>query len=191
MSTEPEPDELEQEETELEVPAAAAAGGDFFEDAGPDFDPDAVPEPEAEHEGAEDEEIGWTADGVANFFREVQAPAFNSLVNPLLGVTETDWEHREKRLQQVAPAIAREWNRIPHIKAMAAHSDRAVIASYFLLEYFPPRVFDVMEERKQRRELARQEAEAEPQVQVRQQPAPEHDMARPARPTNLPPRRRP
>lgn len=165
-------------------PAAATGPTDFFQDAGPAFDPDAIPEPtDPEPEG---EDIGWTPDGVASFLRDVQAPAFNSLLNPLLGVSETDWSHREKRLQQVAPAIAREWNRIPHIRALAGQTDRAIILSYFLLEYFPPRAFDVIEERKQRRaEAIAAQQEAEPQGAPVVERQVEH-----ARPTNLPPRRR-
>lgn len=191
MPTEnPEPDELEQDHEPELTPAPAA--GEFFENPGPEWNPDAVPEPEPERD-LDPENIGWTPDGVANVLRDVQAPAFNALLNPLLGVTETDWSHREKRLQQVAPAIAREWNRIPHMKAMAGQTDRAVILSYFLLEYFPPRVFDVMEERKQRRAQETEERERdldEGQVQVEVRPAPERPAEQPARPTGLPPRRR-
>lgn len=145
-----------------------------------------MPCPKLEPSPEPGEEVGWTPDGVASFLRDVQAPAFNSLLNPLLGVSETDWSHREKRLQQVAPAIAREWNRIPHIKALAGHTDRAVIASYFLLEYFPPRAFDVIEERKQRREEEAEAQELDPRVE--RAPAPERPAERGPQ-TGLPPRR--
>ena len=180
------PEDLEPDEAP-NVPEQQPGIDGFFEDAGPVFDPDNPPEFAEEAPERSDDEIGWTADGVASFLRDVQAPAFNAMLNPLLGVSETDWAHREKRLAQISPAIAREWNRIPHIKALAGHTDRAVILSYFLLEYFPPRAFDVVEERRQRR--AQAAAEAEELGPIVERGAPERPVDH-GRPTGLPPRRR-
>lgn len=134
-------------------PPAADTPSEFWSDAGPAFNPESSPDaPEPEQLLDETEDVGWTPDGVRDFLAGVQAPAFNALLNPLLGVEDVDWAHREARLQQVAPAIAREWNRIPEVRALAGHTDRGLILSYLLLEYLGPRAFQVVKERKERAE---------------------------------------
>jgi hypothetical protein len=142
-----------------ENPALPSGGGssEFWEDSGPSFDPEASPDaPEPEQLTEDGQEVGWTPEGVATFLRELQAPAFNSLLNPLLGVSEVDWDHRESRLRAVAPSIAREWNKIPQIRQLAGATDRGIILNYMLVEYLGPRSFAVIGERK---ELARLRAE--------------------------------
>ncbi len=133
----------------------------FWQDTGPEFSPESSPDaPELEAVGEDGQELGWTPESVTEFLRGIQAPAFNSMLNPLLGVQEVDWTHREKRLAQVAPAIAREWNKIPEVKALAGHTDRGLILAYLLLEYLGPRAFQVVQERRERAEQAEQEAAA-------------------------------
>jgi hypothetical protein len=125
-------------------------GGEFWEDAGPQFNPESSPETPEPDVPTPEEDLGWTPEGVSLFLSEIQAPAFNAMLNPLLGVQDVDWTHRERRLAAVAPAIAREWNKIPAVRALAGHTDRGIILSYLLLEYLGPRAFEVVQERKAR-----------------------------------------
>lgn len=172
-------------------PLNSSGDGEFWEDAGPDFTPESAPEAPDPDGPVAGEDIGWTPEGVAEFLRSIQAPAFNAMLNPLLGVEEVDWTHREARLEQVAPAIAREWNKIPHVKALAGQTDRGIILSYLLLEYFGPRAFEIVQERRARADEEEQEfVEHEDPMQGR--PAGPVDIPNDAGPrvTGLPVRRR-
>jgi hypothetical protein len=167
--------------------------GEFWQDAGPEFNPETAPEsPEPEQLTPEGDPLGWTPDGVVEFMEGIQAPAFNALVNPLLGVEDVDWTHRHARLQVVAPAIAREWNKVPMLRSVAGHTDRGLILSYLLLEYLGPRAFEVVAERKERAAAAAEEAEVFEATGVRVVPDPVDDDTNDAGPrvTGLPPRRR-
>lgn len=134
-----------------------AAGDQMWEDAGPEFNAESAPEAPEPDAPLAGEDIGWTPEGVIGFLEGIQAPAFNAMLNPLLGVELVDWSHRRSRLEAVAPAIAREWNRIPEVKALAGHTDRGIILSYLLLEYLGPRAFEVVQERKARAQEEEQE----------------------------------
>lgn len=166
---------------------------EFWEDAGPDFTPESAPEAPEPDAPIAGEDLGWTPEGVIGFLSEIQAPAFNAMLNPVLGVETVDWSHRQRRLEAVAPAIAREWNKIPEIKALAGHTDRGIILSYVLLEYLGPRAFQVVQERKARAEAEQEYLEHEDPSQPFQAPAPAAaDMPNDAGPrvTGLPVRRR-
>lgn len=162
----------ENEGPVVPTPAAPAEGSQegFWSDTGPGFDPESSPEAPTPEELTEDgQELGWTAESVTEFLGGVQAPAFNNLLNPLLGVSGVDWTHREARLKVVAPAIAREWNKIPQVRQLAGATDRTLILSYLLLEYLGPRGFQVVSER---RELAEERAAQDAAEQATRAAAP-------------------
>lgn len=147
---------------ELQNEEAATETGEFWQDPGPGFSAESSPEaPTAEQVGEDGQEIGWTGESVSLFLSELQAPAFNAMLNPVLGVgvDSVDWSHRKSRLDVIAPAIAREWNKIPEVRALAGQTDRGIILSYLLLEYFGPRTFEVVQERKVRAAAAEAAAE--------------------------------
>ena len=175
---------------QLEQPA----DDELWEDTGPAFTPESAPEaPEPDAPIAGEQDLGWTPDGVCAFLNELQAPAFNAMLNPILGVQSVDWTHRKARLEVVAPAIAREWNKIPEVKALAGHTDRGIILSYLLLEYLGPRAFEIVQERKARAAEEEQFLEHEDPGAVYEAPAGTvHDVPNEAgsRVTGLPPRRR-
>ena len=137
--------DLDQQELET-------GGQDFWDDAGPAFSPESSPEaPEGDAAGDPDSEPGWTAEAVEEALKSIQVPIFNGMVNWAFGVEDVDWTHREARLKQVAPAIAREWNKIPQMRSLAGETDRAVIA-WYMAEYIFPRAAAIKAERKEHRE---------------------------------------
>ncbi len=196
MSDEPAPDT---------PPEIAAAGGEFWQDPGPAFDPETAPEiPEDSEDQAAGEpgDAGWTPERVVSVLQEIQAPLFNGVVNWAAGVRDVDWHHRQARLEAVAPAIAREWNKIDVLRSLAGKTDRALIVSYLTFEYLGPRVVLTMAERKQ---IERQRREQAARDQAAQNtglytgpvpaPAPAMDPDSPEQPeppslADIPPRRR-
>jgi hypothetical protein len=132
-----------------ETPEQTPPDSGMWADPGPGFDAEALPEShELEELGEDGQTLGWTPEQVITVLQEMQAPAFNGGVNSLLGVKKVDWHHRQKRLEVVAPAIAREWNKVPFIRSLAGTTDRALIASYLAFEYVGPKSIQVVAERK-------------------------------------------
>lgn len=138
------------------APGPESVPVEFWSDTGPGFTPESSPEP-PENSPAVAEDPGWTPERVVSVLQEIQAPLFNGVINTAAGVRNVDWHHRQARLEAVAPAIAREWNKVEFLRGLAGETDRAIIASYLAFEYVTPRVIQTMAERK---EIARQQQQA-------------------------------
>lgn len=185
------------------APPEIAAGSEFWQDPGPAFNPETAPEiPDGVEDQAPGEpaEVGWTAERVVSVLQEIQAPVFNGVVNWAAGVRDVDWHHRQARLEAIAPAIAREWNKIDVLRSLAGKTDRALIVSYLTFEYLGPRVVLTMAERKQierqrREQAARAQAAQNAGLYTGPVPAPAVEPDSPEQPeppplADIPPRRR-